>query len=340
MKKTGQFDVIKIISIFMILILHYLNKGMGGGMDDAISVNGILTHTLESICIIACNLFVLVTAWFMVDAKSIKIKKVVDIALVIIFYGIIIYGVCICTGLVDISKTSVKTFVNTIGNRWFPIIYIILYLSIPYINKSVHNYTKKDLRKLIAIMVIFFSIWPTVFTKVTVSDGGYGIINFVMLYLIIYYIKKYTNYNDVKVYKLFFIWIASTAITIVFSFISGRAWNYNSIFVILASVSLFMMFIRLEINRNKALSYISSFSLSTYIIHENQFITQWIYRGVFRSDYYSHTNLLLANILISIVSIFIVCMVIEIVRRFLFKYTIDKILNKLKFYNKKIEIEN
>lgn len=112
-------------------------------MSDSFSVNGILTHTLESICIVACNLFVLVTAWFMVDAKNIKICKIIDIALTIIFYGVIIYAGCIFTRLTDISISSMKTFINTIGSRWFPIIYIILYLLIPYINKSVHNFTKK-----------------------------------------------------------------------------------------------------------------------------------------------------------------------------------------------------
>lgn len=187
-------------------------------------------------------------------------------------------------------------------------------------------------------MVIFFSLWPTIFTKITVNDGGYGIINFILLYLIIYYIKKYTNYTEFKTYKLLSMYVVSTIITVAFSFFSGRAWNYNSIFVIISSISLFLMLSRIQIDRSKILAYLSSFSLSTYIIHENQFITKWIYRGIFKSDYYSQTNMILGNIVISIVSIFIVCMIIEIIRRFIFKYTVDKILSRMKFYNKKIEI--
>ena len=324
----------------MVITLHYLNKTMGMGMDDTISVKGILTHSIESICIVACNLFVLVSAWFLADKKSIKIRKVVDIVLVLVFYGCIIYAGCILKGITVINGESLKTFIDTMGYRWFVIIYIIFYLLVPYINKGICHLSKKDLRNVIIVMIIFFSIWPTIYNGLTVGDSGYGIINFILLYFICYYIKKYTNYKKIKIYKLFSFWLISTIITTIFSFIEGRAWAYNSIFVIIASVTLFLMMARIEISRNKLLSYISSFSLSTYIIHENIFIRTKIYQGIFKSDYYSHTKLLLVNMLICVVSIFIGCMIIEIIRRILFKYTIDKGIDKIKILNPKIEIKS
>ena len=338
MKKTGQFDILKIISILMVLVLHYFNKSYGGGLNDSITFNGILTHSLESICIIACNLFVLITSWFMVDTKSIKLKKIFDILIILVFYNIVIYGICVLTGYVKLNSDSLKSFINTITNCWFVIIYLILYILIPFINKGLEKFNKKEVFNLLVIMLIFFSIYPTFLTNVTVKDGGYGIINFITLYIAIYYIKKYLNNKSFKTYLLFLIFIFSTIITTVLSYKSMRLWNYNSIFVITASISLFMLFTKFEIKRNKFITYIASFSLATYIIHSNMFIVRDLYCEIFKSDYYSHTNLLPINLLISIIGIFIGCIIIEIIRRFIFKYSIDKLVSKFKIYNKTIEL--
>ena len=209
-ERTGQFDLIKIISILMVLILHYMNKSMGGGLHDELSTNGILSHIIESVCIIACNLFVLITAWFMVDVRKIKLKKVFDIILIVTFYAIIIYAICILTGFIKFNTLTFKQFINTIGNRWFVSIYIILYLLIPYINRLADCISKANLKKLLIIFTIFFSIWPTFFTRVTINDNGYGIINFLYLYLIVVYIKKYMNIENIKLYKCLTVFILST----------------------------------------------------------------------------------------------------------------------------------
>lgn len=339
MKKTGQYDLIKIIAIFMVLILHYMNTAIGSGFDDTICLRGITTHTLEAMSIVACNLFVLVTSWFMVDTKKIKLKKVYDIVLLVIFYAFAVYLFSLFIGLTDTSIESIKQVYYTIFNRWFVTIYIILYLLIPLINKAICNFTKKEMKYLIIILISFFSIWPTFLTYVTIVDGGYGIINFIILYLIIYYVKKFTNYEKVKWYIYALIYIITTAITTVFSYYSSKAWTYNSIFVIIASISLFMLLSKIKLNRNKTIIYISSFSLSTYIIHENMITAKWLFQDIFKTDYYSHTSLLPVNLLITITSIFVICMIIEIIRRFIFKYTVNKLLDKNKFYNKTIEVD-
>ena len=100
------------------------------------------------------------------------------------------------------------------------------------------------------------------------------------------------------------------------------------------------MLTKLKMQRNDILKYLASFSLSTYIIHENSFIIRWIYRTVFRSDYYSTTSYFIINMFITIVSIFVICMIIEIIRRWIFKYTIDKLLLKSKIYTNTLEMED
>ncbi len=334
--KTGQFDLIKIIAIFMILILHYFNGHMGNGMDDSISFNGIVSHSLESICIIACNLFVLITSWFMVDKKEIKYKKIFDLIILTVFYGVTIYVINILSGAVLLSKQSFAFLISTIFARWFLIIYIIFYLLIPFLNKMLKGLSKKNIIALLIIMTFFFSFWPTVINNITVGDGGYGIITFIYLYIIVYFIKKYTDYNNYNGIYLFIIWMICIISTIFYSYVAPVAWNYNSFMVIGASVSMFLLLSKIKINRNKVLTYLSSFAFSTYIIHENVFVSKWIYKDIFRSSYYSKTVFLIPNLLISIICIFIICSIIEILRRLLFKYTIDILLFKSKIYNNKL----
>lgn len=332
-KNTGQYNILKIISVFMILILHYMNNDMGGnGLTNDLNIYGFTTHMLESVSIVACNIFVLITAWFMFDRNEIKFKKIFDILNIVIFYAIFFFiGYVIVTK--SFNASILKIFFETIFKKWFPIIYIILYLLIPYINPFIKSLSKENYKKLIIIMIIFFSIWPTFLTGTTVRDEGYGIINFILLYLIIGYIKRFINLDKIESSKIILLYLLSLIAIFIFGFISLRAWMYNSIFVIINSIALFLIFTKINIKNNFIVKYISGFSLSTYIIHENKFICKWLYRDVFKSSLYSKTIYLIPNIFLSIICIFIFCILLEIIRRFLSKYTCDKIFQHFKYYN-------
>lgn len=341
-KRDSRFELLRIIAILMVLGLHYLNGGMGGALSNISkdSSNFYIAHFIESAFIIAVNVFVMISGYFLINKTKVSIKKVYNLLAICLFYGIIIFLCVLLKGKVELNKASIKLFIETVINRWFIVIYIILYLLFPYINKLVKNITQKQLKCLIGIMLFFFSIWPTIFSKLgisilTVRDNGYGIINFVILYLIGGYIKLYKE-DTKSLFKSFIIYLLMTVITTIFSTNYSFAWSYNSVFNIISATALFVFFKSINIQSN-VINKLAKHTLSVYIIHGNEFIVKYIYQSIFKTTEYYNSIWLPLHLIITIILIYIGCIMIDIVRSFIFKYTVDKFFN-LKCIDKDYEI--
>lgn len=339
-ERNSNFEFLRIILILMIITLHYINGDIGGLLYnvDIGSFNYYLSHFLESFCIIAVNVFVIITGYFSYKKTSIKISKVLKLFLLSIFYGLVISIGIILFKKIPIDISVIKQIVSTCFSRWFVVIYCILYLLIPYINKIVHSINEKQLRTLIIINVIFFYIWPSFFTMTTLTDNGYGIINFVNLYLIGVYIRLYKDSFN-KMFVSIIVFLLSTGITFWFSLNSNWAWyvpthwDYSFIFNLISSVSFFLIFKNIKIKNNKFINKLASYSFAIYIIHENSFLRKILYRDIFNSDLYWNRKSMIINLVITVIGIYIVCVVIEFIRRVLFKRVVDNNIDKVKKEN-------
>ena len=334
-ERESNIELLRIILIIMVLGLHYLNAKMGGalGFTDKNTFNFYFIHAMESAFIIAVNVFILITGYFMIKKEKISIKKVCELVAICIFYGVVIFALVVLFNDININKNTLKTFLFTIINRWFIVIYIILYLLIPYINRVVNSISKKQLKCLIIIMLIFFSIWPTFISTATVRDNGYGIINFVLLYLIGGYIRLYKDEKQ-NIWKYLFLYLLMTIITTSYSLKFARAWHYNCIFNIISSISLFLIFKNIKF-KNKVINKLSKYTLSVYIIHENSFIVRYIYQVIFKTPQFYNNKFLPVHFFATIITLYIACIVIDVIRKFIFKYTVDRLLN-CKIFNKEI----
>ncbi len=327
-KRIDSLEFLKIIAIMMVIGLHYFNKDMGGILSEEKNIYGFLTHFLESFFIIACNIFILITGFFSINKKSISYNKIKKILFDIIFYAIVIFICYLIIGQHSISFHILKTFFDSIFKRWFPIVYIIVYLLIPYLNKLLNNISKKDYQRLLIIYIAFFSIWSVFINNITIIDNGYGITNFIFMYMVGGYIYK--NQGDFKKtwlnYVVFFISLIFVFALSLFS--HARAWGYCSIFVVLESVSFFLIFLNINMNNN-LLSKIAKHSLAVYIIHENQFISKFIYNSLFKSNNYYNNNLgMIINLLISVFLILFICTIIDCLKEKILLFIMSKYKKK------------
>lgn len=347
LKRNYSLDLLKIVSIIFVIVLHYNNGAMGGLLSNTQpgTSNYFIARFTEILTIIACNLFVLISGYFLCKSNKIKIRKIVDIVILLFFYGIIIYAVSIFTGLTIFNKETLKSMFCTINSRWFINIYLLLYLLHPYINKVITNINKKQYTILIFICVFFFSVWSSILKpqgilnlNAFVSDSGYGITNFIMLYLIGAYIRLY--YDDKKMNKLILI-ISYISLSLLGTFVYynfPNALNYNFIINVINSIIVFLIFKNIKITKGKIITKFAECSLAIYIIHENSFIRSYIYRNIFACSSFYDSSFLLINMIYTCIAIFIICAIIELVRKFLFKITINKLIDKSKLLNKIITI--
>ena len=297
------------------------------------SINFYIAIFLQSFSIIAVNCFVFITGYFQIDKKEIKVKKIINLLLIVEFYYIVLYFVGIYYKNISFS---IKSFIFTIiplmkGELWFVWTYIILITLSPYLNRFLLCLSKKDFKKLLIIMLIFFSIIPTFIPWYNNNDNGYGIISFILIYSISAYIKIHIDTSRDNRYLSK--WFISSFIVFILSLISfklingSNAWGYNNIFNIMSAMYLFLYFKNINIKSN-IVNYLATYCFAIYIIHINPSISSIIYEDIFKFKLYTHNKFILLYVFISCLIIFILCVFIDFIRRNLFRIGSKCKLNK------------
>ena len=316
----------------MIIILHYFNADMGGVLGHTIpgSINYYSSHLLESMSIVAVNVFVLITGYFSYKKEQVKVSKAINLVVIMIFWGLLL---SLLTVLIlqprRIDVGVIEDIIKSATNQWFVVIYSILYLLIPFLNKVINNINKNSYKWLLGIGLFFFYIWPSFYTKVTLNDGGYGIVNFVYLYLIGAYIRKY-HQNDKSIIKSLLVYLLCALIVTVFSFKFGRAWDYCFVFNLVGSIALFELFRSINIKHSKLINQLATYTFAVYLIDVNEFFNKFLYRTLFHSNHYWNSNGMILNLIISVIGIYIICIILEFLRRLIFGRFFDWFVNKIK----------
>lgn len=345
-ERQSNFELLRIISILMIITLHYFNGSMGGALDTNNLSNSHFNYYLvrfgESLCIVAVNCFILITGYFMYKSNTIKLRKVFNLVFTLIFYNVLLCTISIVLKIpgydTNFYDNLFKSFFS--DGAWFVIIYIILYLLVPYINLVIKNINKKQHGILITIMLIVFSVYPTFIDNITILDNGNGIISFIMLYFIGSYINKYNiNKRKIWIYLIFYILMqAMTYILAINDYNKIYPFAYNTIFNVLGSVFLFLAFSKLNI-KSKIINKISKHTLGIYLMHVNIFIRVYMWRTILKTGEYYTRNSLILNCVFSVLAVFIGGLIIDFIREKLFNVTIEKILKNNKIYNYELKIE-
>lgn len=332
-ERSSNLELLRIVLMMMVVTLHYLNTYMGGILDVIVpgTFNYYLAHFLESLCIVSVNVFVLITGYFSHKKTSIKVSKVGQLFSLGIFYSLVLAGIAVfILKLNPINRDTLNLLNSSIFGSWFLVIYCFLYLLIPFINKLINNINEKQLLTLIIINVLMLNVYYTFFNTITLVDGGYGIGNFINLYLIGAYISKYKN-KDISIKYPLITYILITIVTTIFSFKNGLAWQYSTIFNVLGSVSLFLIFKNIKMKNYKFINNIAGYIFPIYCIHTCPFTAKYMFREIFNTPKYWHSNYMIVHLIITVLGVFIGCIIIEIIRRFIFGKIIDKNIDKIKY---------
>ena len=189
--RNTNIEIIRIISIVMIVISHYCVHGMIFPSTMPLGPNRFLLEffTLGNLGSI---LFVLISGYFMINSKEIKKKKLIKLILQVMFYSIIIYIIIILIRQEPFSiKNAIKNvFPITFKQYWFASAYIMLYILSPFINKFLNSLSRKEHLTFISVLFFIFSILHTL---TTIDFYGNELMEFVMFYSIGAYIFKYPN---------------------------------------------------------------------------------------------------------------------------------------------------
>ncbi len=346
-KRNIGLDLLRIISMLMIVMLHYLGKGGALSTVYGTSTN-YLSWIIEAFCIVAVNCYVYITGYFLVNSNF-KIKKILKLWGQVLFYSLSIYFVLLFTNLIDFNiKDMIVSFMPIITKQyWFITVYILLYILSPFLNVMINNLSKKQFRSLIFILLFVFCICTTLLDPKYVLDSttGYGIIWFICLYFIGAYIRLHHNKEEKKnIYNLL-IYFGITVMVIlsrlIIKYILGkynvniidelRFYQYNSISIFISSLFLFIYFKNLNITNNIFKEFvlkIAPLTLGVYLIHDHVQMRVVMYNNILHTTNYLSDNKFLVVAICSVIFIFSACIIIEYLRH---KFAVY--ISKTKLYN-------
>ena len=339
-KRNIGLDILRSISMLMIVAVHYLGKGgiLWNGVNNP--AMDAVAWILDALCLVCVNCYVLSSAYFLsASDKGIRWSKVVELLGAMCFYSwlvgvvLVVTGVYKC-GLMDLICT---TFPFLTKNYWFINVYILMYLLHPYLNKMLGALTQKEHKLLLAIGLVFFCVMPSVIplkTWLIDKTGAYGIIWFFVLYITGAYIRKY-GFDLKKPVALtgFFVsgiacYLARMAIIFVANKIGkGREYaeiwySFDSIPMYLGSVCLFGFFVNwksMSKAAEKIIRFFAAGTLGVYLFHEQHLLRQILWDDILRVPDYHNSWMMFVYMIPVVLGIFLIGVLIDHGRIQLFK---------------------
>ena len=123
-KRLANIELLRIVAMGMVVMLHYLGKGnLLPNMNLAMGTNGYVAWILESLAIVAVNVYVLISGYFLVEAEF-KIGKIVKLILQVLFYTMLMTVFSLAVGIIDVSELGiynliVQLFPFQLEQYWF-----------------------------------------------------------------------------------------------------------------------------------------------------------------------------------------------------------------------------
>lgn len=339
MRQTN-FDLLRIISMLMVVSLHYLSKG--GALTsfvDPFNGNSYLAYFLETLSAPAVNLFVLLSGYFLVKT-TFKIEKMVSLIGQVLFYTVGVSFVLLVTEI--LPEYGFYDFVNDIlpvqmEHYWFITAYLLLFAFTPLLNRALLYMNEKQLRAVILLFLVLFSLPKTILPiTITIDHKGYDLIWFLCVYLIAGYIRLFgisflENRKRLAILlpvTVFSGYLLTIAYGLCFRY-TGKfedqvleVFQYNHLINLAMAVFVFYWFKNIEI-KNKILQHwvpkISPYVLGVYLLHE-QLGVRYLWPKWMQVENYASGPWFVIHYILTTCTIFIAGVLIDAVRHNMSKY--------------------
>lgn len=198
-KRQANFELLRMVAMFMIISLHYLVKGgVATPFPFAVKENpvNVLAWLVEAFCIVAVNCYVLISGYFFVESAW-KPGRVLSLLAQVLFYSLLIPIALLLAGVVswgDMDLYNWIGFAIPFGTEhyWFATAYLIMYLFAPFLAAGIEKMKKRELQILLALLFAFFSLEKTILPVYLATDRyGYDFGWFLCLFVAAGYIRLY-----------------------------------------------------------------------------------------------------------------------------------------------------
>lgn len=318
-KRNYGIDLLRIVLMYMVCILHVLDRG---GVLNAFSP-GTVRHSifmaLETLSYCAVNAFAMISG-YMSSAKPQKYSKIIQMWFQAFFYSFVLTVIFCAVGISDWDKKELLDAALPVTTKyfWYFTAYFATFFFAPIINKSVSQIDEATAKKMLMVFILLFSVMETI-AYTFIIQNGYSTIWLIVLYTIGALAKKAELFEKKKLSFLIIMFVICNLITWAFTEFTNhsRLLSYVSPTMVLSGLITVVLFSRININ-GMVVKNISPLVFGVYLFQLNRVIWADLYEAV-AEILCSNTVVAVLQVLLVSGIIFTVGIITEYIRRWIAK---------------------
>ncbi len=357
-KRNYGIDLLRCISMMMIVVLHIMGHGKIIAATDPESLNYKVAWFIEIIAYCAVNCYALISGYVGVKTNH-KYRNIIPLWLQVAFYTV---SIALLFQLFDPASIDLKGIISSFfpvihSSYWYFTAYFALFFLMPLLNKGINAMTKDDAKKLVLAIIVVFTVIRTILcfniigtfgtTDIFITNNGYSVLWLMLLYIVGGCIGKFDFWKTTKAWKICIVFWVSILFSWAFklhvenplsedikSIVNANSFiSYISPTIIATAICLLLLFSRLETlpkTAQKIVTFFAPVSFAVYLIHDNVMV-----RNMFIKEKFSHLAdfnplEMVLHIFAIVLVIYISCSLIDHIRLLLFKLLhIKEIVNKI-----------
>lgn len=352
-ERNSSIELLRILSMLMVLTLHYLNFGGFLGNVYPSDRNYYLVWMLEGFSLVAVNCYVLISGYFMVTAKF-KWSRIIRTWAIVWIYSIGIYLICVVIGFTEYQKQDFLYSLFPVFTKqfWFVNNYLILMAVSPLLNWLIQRISFRQMTAICILLVLISSFGEIVFSLMDYFAGhpereikylAYHPAWFFCLYFFAAYLRLYQK-GIQKSWIYLFGYVISMLVTVGLKLyyqqidwtLSEMFYRYNFPLVLCSSICLFLFFTHLKIKNtfvNQWLPKVSGLTFSTYIVHQHLCLYIRLWKDIFQAECYYTSPFLVFHWLFAVLATLTICIAVDWVRNLIFQMAelnVKRVWNKIK----------
>lgn len=296
MKRVPNFEVMRTVAMFLIVVYHCLTDSVSDGYGFSVSNPTTLANLLFSdfllvLSSIAVNLYVMVSGYFLVD-MDFKLSRLVRTWIYVCFYSCTITILFMVLQIEPYSFVALGRSVFPISTNayWFVTQYVGLLILSPFLAIMVRQLSYKQyILLLVGGALMCLTIIPDFpFGKCFYVAHGNSVWSFIYLFLVAGFIKHYLK-------RISMAWLMTAALLVILLTMGCEIFfgyqndsihlfwfNYNGLPFVL-SVIVFIIIRQMQISESgiwKPLVKLAPYTFGVYLIHDHLMMRGWLWDTV------------------------------------------------------------
>ncbi|UUX33631.1 acyltransferase family protein [Fundicoccus culcitae] len=333
-ERNSNFELLRIISMFLIVVHHF---SVHGNFDtrDVFSYEKIALDILYIGGKLGVNIFVMIGAYFLVG-KSFKWRRPVGVLIDMLVYNWGLFVVILLFRPNILTAERIYQMLVPFPNYyWFPTNYILLLMLTPVLNYFIRRVSELTLRYTLILLTVIWVFVPSLeLTGIGYSDLSW----FVYLYLLVAYIKLYPNVilnSPTFAKRLFWLSMTLTVVSILYFNAIGIVLpdklaygtfflGSNKILTVGNSLGLWLWFKNRKPFSNHLINITAQAMFGVYLIHEQPLMRHIIWYHVDNSRVQGFWAMIAYGLIASAV-VFVGCTLIDMLKNAILNPTLNKL---------------